>query len=88
MTEPKNISGAYPLAGERVGPAWRDIWAELDKGWTDGPTLAARVAQAHGLERKTVDNLLRAGRKAGVLESRVEGRPGLQRAQYRVTRTS
>lgn len=90
-TEAPNIRGTYPLAGERIGPAWRAAWAELTTDtWTDGSSLAARVGPAHGIGAETVVNLLRQARAAGLLE--VTQRRGHGRSRdsghYRVSRTS
>lgn len=83
-----NFSGNYPLGGERIGPAWRDMWRVLAGAqWvrstavTDAPSVTR-----HGLDPRTVSNLLRAARTAGVLEVRYRrgGKPSRRRAEYRV----
>lgn len=86
-TEAPNISGTYPLAGERVGPAWRAAWALLQEGsWVDGPSLAAEVAGSTGVAAKTVTNLLQKARAHRLLEvRRVRDQAGRHRAEYRVT---
>lgn len=85
--------GAYPLAGERIGPAWRAAWTALCRagqpGWLDGDTLAATMTAAVDIEDKTARGLLAKGAAAEVLEVRYRrgGKPVRLRAQYRVART-
>lgn len=80
-----NIRGNYPLAGERVGPAWRACWSLLSRTtWTDGTTLAGEVGPPNGLAPETVVNLLRQARQAGLLEVRMVRVGSRQRGEYRV----
>lgn len=83
-TEPRNIGGNYPLAGERIGPAWRSMWKLLSPEWQYGDDLAAIVAEETGLAVRTLRNLLRKAVNARLLETRSLGKPGLQRAEYRI----
>lgn len=89
-TDAPSISGNYPLAGEKIGPAWRAAWSQLSqKTWADAASLAGELAAQHGLSQKTLANLLREARKAGLLEVRYAAarRAGEthKRAEYRVT---
>lgn len=86
-TDAPNISGTYPLAGERIGPAWREVWAMLSRtAWVDGADLAYSLAPRYGLQPKTVKGLLNQARTAGLLDVRLRRNPGRKRAtaQYRV----
>lgn len=89
QTEAPNFSGTYPLAGEKIGPAWRDCWAQLQAdSWVDGLTLATEVAEAHGLDAKTTAGLLAAARRGRLLEVRYVLRRSRKRAEYRVAPVS
>ncbi len=69
MGEAPNFSGTYPGAGERLGPAWRAVWALLADGeWHRTPDL--KVASDVVLPI-TIKNLLREAHRAGVLEHRL-----------------
>jgi hypothetical protein len=86
-TEAPNIAGEYPLAGERIGPAWRAAWRMLDREqWINGGDVAAAVAPRCGLQVETVKNLLSSARRAGLLEQRIQRAHGRSRASahYRV----
>ena len=85
-TEAPNIRGNYPLGGERIGPAWRALWAQLSEtDWTDGTEVSREVALADGLAVETVINLLRTARREGLLEVRMKSvSGGRQRGEYRV----
>ncbi len=83
-SEPRNFTGEYPLAGERLGPAWRMTWRLLSHEWTPVGPLAARVAAASEVVPGTVRTLLYAAAKAGMIERRCVGRPGRQVAEVRV----
>lgn len=79
------IRGNYPLAGDRIGPAWRRIWRELGDGQ---PRLAADfardIAPVVGLAPNTVVNLLRQAAQEGLLiKSTVKSERGRSLARYR-----
>lgn len=83
-TEAVNFSGTYPLAGERIGPAWRECWKLLEAGrWTSGNVLARDVAPRFDLNEKTVQNLLREAKKAGQLQMKLKLTGGRNVAHYR-----
>lgn len=88
-TPAPDISRGYPSAGERIGPAWREIWGLLNAdNWADGNGLARMIADRHGLSPSTVGHLLSAARRAGILEKRMQRRRGWEGGQptahYRV----
>ena len=60
----------YPSAGERIGPAWRAMWAALgDDEWHDSKALAMAGELAGGCAHKTARNLLFAAARAGILDA-------------------
>ena len=68
-TEARNFSGTYPLAGEKIGPAWLACWDRLsDQCWVAGPDVVHEVAELTGLNRLTITGLLSGARRAGQLE--------------------
>ena len=86
-SEAPNFNGSYPLAGERIGPAWRDLWTLLaDDQWQCGTDLASAVGSTHNLAEATVKNLLRSAARAGLLETTLAVPAGRTReaAHYRV----
>lgn len=88
MDEPPNFSGQYPLAGSRIGPAWRLGWHELVAAyprWVPGPDLSARMSEA-GIQERTAKGLLQGARRARLLAVRYRksGQHGQRRAEYRV----
>lgn len=67
MTEAPSIRGNYPLAGERIGPAWRRTWSALADGeWHKGNDVARAVRE--DLHPETIMTLLRQAVRAGLLE--------------------
>lgn len=89
MREPQNYDGAYPLAGARIGPAWREMWATMcRKGCLPADFEDVRIR--HDLAPSTIRGMLRRGAAAGVLSvtyrrERVNGRMR-NRAYFRVSR--
>lgn len=84
-TEAPNFSRNYPLAGDRIGPAWRELWSRLSESrWDAGVDLAAGLSERYDVTRPTVLGLLSKARAAGILD--VEYRPHRSRvaAFYRV----
>lgn len=70
-TDPPNFAGNYPLAGERIGPAWRAAWDVLSDGsWRSKLQIVPVMCKAGPVVPITALNLLRAARRAGVLEVR------------------
>lgn len=66
------INGNYPLAGERLGPAWRRMWRELGDGQPHvSRDFARRLAPHIGIKIDTIEELLRQAARRGVIE-RVE----------------
>lgn len=91
-TDAPNFSktGRYPLAGERIGPAWREAWKVLASAyWTNGTELSNQIAMKSDVEAKTVKLLLWKAEKAGILDKRikvVKGASGERgQAEYRVS---
>ena len=67
MTEAPSIRGSYPLAGEKIGPAWRRTWSALADGeWHKGNDVARAVRE--DLHPETIMTLLRQAAKVGLLE--------------------
>lgn len=89
-SQPRNIGGTYPLAGARVGPAWRIAWrhlADQHPHWVPRASLVATMAST-GILPETAERLLKKARKVGVLEARYRqtaGR-GQRRTEYRIAR--
>lgn len=73
-TAPDLIPG-YPSKGRKVGPAWNELWAELQRAddFQDGRVLAERIAPKHDLEPSTLVALLSRMAKGGILDR--ESRP-------------
>jgi hypothetical protein len=87
-TRPPNFRGRYPLAGEKIGPAWSIIWRRLSRNfYTDGLTLAGDVTQVCDVAPRTVLNLLTRARALGILEVTYRVPKGRARktAHYRVS---
>jgi hypothetical protein len=84
QTDAPNFRGTYPLAGERIGPAWRAAWTRLSESqWTCGGDIVAEVAPGVGIADATVANLLRQARQAGILAVEHRVPPGRKaRASY------
>ena len=79
-TEPDpapNLVGSYPLAGQRVGPAWCEAWRVMGVGgWHSVRTMCFDVAPRHGLSPQALDAVVRTARAVphghpGRLETRV-----------------
>lgn len=86
-TEPENFSGAYPLAGERIGPAWREAWRMLsDKRWIEGKEIKEQVAARTDVIEGTVGVLLWKAEKVGILEKVTRKRDSRNRVYYRVAK--
>lgn len=82
-----NIRGTYPLAGERIGPAWRAAWSFMANGsWVYAARVVAEMTSAAAIERKTAENLLRQAAHAGLIEKRKAGDANdpTPRLQYRI----
>jgi hypothetical protein len=82
-----------PSTFERIGPAWTDAWNYLvttSPDWRSAQEIMLTPTVArHDLARKTIENMLRNGRDAGLLtvNYRRRGNPPCRRACYRI-RTS
>lgn len=74
MTEQRtapDISPGYPSRGAVLGPAWAEIWTELEKdsrAWLDGKELAERVADRTDAQASTIVSLLGRAARAQILE--------------------
>lgn len=82
-----NFKGNYPLAGELIGPAWRDAWRTMADGqWHAAPEIIDAMCYRQRIVKITAVNLLRSARRAGVLEVRrpVNSNGGNAPAQYRI----
>jgi hypothetical protein len=82
-----------PSTFERIGPAWADVWSYLghtSPDWRSAQEIMLTPTVArHDLARKTIENMLRSARDAGLLQVnyRRRGDPCVRRACYRI-RTS
>ena len=84
-----DITPGYPSGGERIGPAWADLWSYLvthPRVWHLGLTLAGDIAQRHDLAIQTGLTLLSSAAGNGLIERRYRrsGTPKRRRAEYRV----
>jgi len=63
------IKGNYPLAGKRIGPAWRRIWRELGDGEVHaGRALAGWLAPLTDVAVVTIEEMLRQAASRGLIE--------------------
>jgi hypothetical protein len=87
-TTAPDLTPGYPSNGTKLGPAWRAVWAELDKAsqttdpFLDGRVLADNVAPDYGLSPATLVALLSRAAKAGLLNK--EARPVESPRGYRM----
>ena len=65
-----NFRGSqYPGAGERIGPAWREVWSALaDRKWHDVRELKHRALGVTDVKWQTVGGILAQARREGILE--------------------
>lgn len=71
-----NFSGDYPMAGERIGPAWQRVWDRMaDRKWLMTQVIARDPELRGDLQPKTMENLIRRAFRAGLLERRYAGSP-------------
>jgi hypothetical protein len=85
--DPPNFRSSYPLAGERIGPAWRIGWAQLlaaKQNWIKGSDLAHQMAEASNILPKSALNLLISARAAGILEVSYRKVHGRKTSFYRI----
>ena len=68
--EAPDLTPGYPSKGARLGPAWKDAWAELSRATEplDGWELAMRIAPAYDMEPLSIVQLLSRMAKGGILE--------------------
>lgn len=70
--EAPNIRGRYPLAGVRLGPAWRAAWRALGTGeWVEMRAMSIELGREHGLTPQAVAAVLTQATVARLLERRV-----------------
>lgn len=77
MAAPNFGDSNYPMAGERIGPAWQFIWDFLaDKKLPLGKQTIIEVAQSagHDLQSGTIYNLLWQAGRNGLLEVTHQGK--------------
>ena len=66
-----DLTPGYPSKGSKLGPAWRDAWAELvshPTEWLDSRVLAGELAPKHGLAVTTVVALLTRMATGGMMD--------------------
>lgn len=87
-TTAPDLTPGYPSKGAKLGPAWRAVWAELDKvsstpdPFLEGQELAATVAPDYGLSPNTLVALLSRAAKVGLLDK--DTRPVQSSRGYRM----
>ena len=70
-SEAPDLTPGYPSKGPRLGPVWKDVWAELQASpetWRDAWVLADRLAPAYDLEPLSVVQLMSRMATGGILE--------------------
>lgn len=71
-TPARNFHRNYPLAGERIGPAWLALWSALHpRQWQTGRSLAEPLAPRLGVAEATLSNLLWRAEKSGHVQKRI-----------------
>lgn len=88
MQTAPDITPGYPSKGEKVGPAWNEIYAALrSPDYQDGRALADEIAPKHGLAPGTLVAILSRAAQKGLLDKEgrmVPGRRGPRtRTHYR-----
>lgn len=78
-----NFNGNYPLGGERIGPAWRTMWAALRRSgdWAVGTDLVHLVPEVNP---KTARGLLWRAERRGFLDKRYVNDRNRRSAAYRI----
>ena len=90
MQTAPDITPGYPSKGEKVGPAWNEIYAALvaANDFQDGRTLANEIAPRHDLNPATLIAILSRAALAGLLDKQprpVASKRGMRnRTHYRV----
>lgn len=82
--EAPDLTPGYPSKGPRLGPVWKDVWAELQASpeeWKDAWAVAQRLAPKHDLEPLSIVQLMSRMATGNILER--EKRP----VQTTITRT-
>lgn len=59
-----------PTAPNAYARAWADLWSRTTTDWTPLATIRDHVATAHGLQPKTIANMIRTARTYRHLEHR------------------
>lgn len=70
-TEAPDLTPGYPSKGPRLGPVWKDVWAELlasPEEWKDAWAVAARLAPKHDLEPLSIVQLMSRMATGKILE--------------------
>ena len=68
-TDAPNFKGNYPLGGDRIGPAWLDLWEMLDtERYQCGWYLADQVADRNNILARTAHALLSSAASAEILD--------------------
>jgi hypothetical protein len=71
QTTPPDLSPGYPSKGARLGPAWRDVWAYLNRRpreFMDAWIIAESIAPDYELSPLSIVQLMSRAAKAGILE--------------------
>lgn len=90
MSAAPDYAPGWPSGGERIGPAWVDVWAYLqdsDPQWRTAAEVASMPTVArHDLAPRTITNMLTMARRAHLLDVRYAkcGDPRVKRARYRI----
>lgn len=60
----------YPLAGTKIGPAWRALLEFVTEDWTPQLPAMEVMERAGGIQRKTAAELIRKAAGVGFLDRR------------------
>lgn len=69
-SEAPDLTPGYPSKGPRLGPVWKDVWAELQASpdeWKDAWAVADRLAPRYDLEPLSIVQLMSRMATGGIL---------------------
>jgi hypothetical protein len=71
QTEAPDLTPGYPSKGARLGPAWKDVWAILQRDpgtYLDAWVIADEVAPTYDMSPLSIVQLMSRAAEAGILE--------------------
>ena len=72
IDEAPNFNGVYPGSGERIGPAWRAMWAVMSDGqWHQRAEVISAGVAAGPIEARTAENLILTASRVGVVDRQI-----------------